>query len=611
MFNFNKRSPQQSASQKPTTKIGTTSNPAKATPNANAGFRSESGSTSSPSMGKLDVNLDTSLLLEGMDSELRDKQLFRVYRDMYWHDPVCGSCADLYSTLPFSEFSIGGATDKYLAPYREAIEVLNLRSAMPRISVDHQVTGAFCGSILYNQERSSIYDLMAHRYDNISIHSLPLFSQDPLMFLKLDQEMKTTLGMKSKRIDMIREQMGEPFFKSLLESELELDPIGTIYAPRKTFSYGEGVSYFKRVLPLWMIEKNLYRGTLIESGRRQRGILHLMLGEEGWQPQPEDFDLVTNLFMDADADPIGAVVATRLGISVSELRQGGDFWKITDIWDQTSAMKMRALGINEAFLSGDATYANMEGSMTVFMETLRAYRDMMTRKVFYEKVFPLVSLLNGYTQKNNKITTKTGLMEGNTEEILRRMQDGSKLFIPTVHWAKQLKPEQDQAYMEVLSQLTEKGIPVPLRALAAAGGFNLDQLLLNRDEDLAVQRQLLDYNRQLEDMKGKYAPKSAEGGAEGGGMGSFSSAVKPLTESAVLGSFKQPSLMTRDFGEESEIYELTRTGKKRHVVRQSHANKVANDKIIRAVQNIKRFGNGSLFGSATPMQAKHGQVFKY
>lgn len=605
MFNFSKRQVISSANpnQKPSSKLGVTSRPIG---HKQGAFTSQSGSTSSPSMGKLDVNLDTSLLLEGMDSELRDKQLFRVYRDMYWHDPICGSCADLYSTLPFSEFSIGGATDKYLAPYREAIEVLNLRSAMPRISVDHQVTGAFCGSILYNQERSSIYDLMAHRYDNISIHSLPLFSQDPLMFLKLDQEMKTTLGMKSKRIDMIREQMGESFFKSLLESELELDPIGTIYAPRKTFSYGEGVSYFKRVLPLWMIEKNLYRGTLIESGRRQRGILHLMLGEEGWQPQPEDFDLVTNLFMDADADPIGAVVATRLGISVSELRQGGDFWKITDIWDQTSSMKMRALGINEAFLSGDATYANMEGSMTVFMETLRAYRDMMTRKVFYEKVFPLVSLLNGYTQKNNKITTKTGLMQGNTEEILRRMQDGSKLFIPTVHWAKQLKPEQDQAYMEVLSLLTEKGIPVPLRALAAAGGFNLDQLLLNRDEDLAVQRQLLDYNKQLEDMKGKYAPKAAAEGGEGG-MGSFSST---LPESSVLGKFKQPSLLTRDFGEESEIYERTRTGKKRHVIRQAHANNVANSKIIKAMRNIKQFGNNPLLGTATPSQGPD-TVFKY
>lgn len=582
MFNFKSRIVADSGSgKKQQSTLGVSSRPRKSP--SNPGFVSESNAGSGPTFGKMEVGLDTSLLLEGMDSELRDRQLFSVYRDMYWHDPVCGSCADLFSTLPFSEFNIGGAQDKYLDSYREAIEVLNLRSIMPRVSIDHQVTGAFCGSMLYSAEKKKIYDLMPHRYDDIAVHSLPLYSQDPIMYLRMNDEMKNTLRLDSRRIDMIREQMGDKFFSKLMESELELDPIGTIYVPRKTFSFGEGVSYFKRVLPLWLIEKNLYRGTLVESGRRQRGILHLMLGEEDWQPQPEDFQRITDMFMDADADPIGAVVATRLGISVSEMRQGGDFWKVTDIWDQTTQVKMRALGISEAFLSGDASYANMEGSMTVFVETLRAYRDMMTRKIFYEKVFPLVSLMNGFTAKNGKILTKSGLMEGNTQDILRRMQDGSKLFIPTVHWAKQLKPEHDQSYIEILNLMTEKGIPVPLRALAAAGGFNLDQLLMNQSEDLATQRQLLEYNKQLSDMKAKYAP--AEAGAGGEGMASFSS---------VLGDRPMPKLFDRDFGERSEIVGVTRTGKPKHIINQRAANAKMNQQIIKGLTSIARSGNTPL-----------------
>lgn len=582
MFNFKSRIvTEQGSVKKQQSTLGVSSRPRKSP--SNPGFVSESNAGSGPSFGKMEVGLDTSLLLEGMDSELRDRQLFSVYRDMYWHDPVCGSCADLFSTLPFSEFNIGGAQDKYLDSYREAIEVLNLRSIMPRVSIDHQVTGAFCGSMLYSAEKKKIYDLMPHRYDDIAVHSLPLYSQDPIMYLRMNDEMKNTLRLDSRRIDMIREQMGDKFFSKLMESELELDPIGTIYVPRKTFSFGEGVSYFKRVLPLWLIEKNLYRGTLIESGRRQRGILHLMLGEEDWQPQPEDFQRITDMFMDADADPIGAVVATRLGISVSEMRQGGDFWKVTDIWDQTTQVKMRALGISEAFLSGDASYANMEGSMTVFVETLRAYRDMMTRKIFYEKVFPLVSLMNGFTAKNGKILTKSGLMEGNTQDILRRMQDGSKLFIPTVHWAKQLKPEHDQSYIEILNLMTEKGIPVPLRALAAAGGFNLDQLLMNQSEDLATQRQLLEYNKQLADMKAKYAPADAAAGGEG--MSSFSS---------VLGDRPMPKLFDRDFGDRSEIVGVTRTGKPKHIINQRAANAKMNQQIVKGLTSIARSGNTPL-----------------
>lgn len=596
MFSYRRTEPL-AKQQKVSSSLGTTSKNRVKQPDSR-GFTSESNTAQrGPQLGRLDVNLDTSLLLEGMDSDLRDQQMFRVYRDMYWHDPICGSCVDLYSTLPFSEFTIGGADDKYLDKYREVVEVLNMRSAMPRISVDHQVTGAFCGSMLYSAEKKKIYDLMTHKYDNIAVHSLPLYSQDPIMYLRLDDDVKNTLRLDSPRIKMIKEQMGAKFFNKLLSDELELDPIGTIYVPRKTFSFGEGVSYFKRVLPLWMIEKNLYRGTLIESGRRQRGIMHLMLGEEGWEPSAEDFSAITDLFMDADADPIGAVVATRLGISVSEMRQGGDFWKVTDIWDQTGTMKMRALGISEAFLSGDASYANMEGSMTVFVETMRAYRDMMTRRIFYEKIFPLVSLMHGYTIKNRKIATKSGLMEGNTQDILNRMQDGSKLFIPTVHWAKQLKPEQDQSYMEVLSQLTAAGVPVPLRALAAAGGFNLDDLLMNQSEDLAIQRQLLEYNKELGKIKSQYA---APGGEEGG-MQSYS-ADRPIFNSAVLD--QQPMSLKRDFGESFELFERTATGKKKHIFRQAEAHKRLNNKIAKSLVEIERRGDTPLsISSASPQKA--------
>lgn len=608
MFSFSKSQPRQQEKQKKD--LGSTS--LKKSKAANS-FTSESSSVvgGGARMGSLDVNLDTSLLLEGMDSDLKDQQLFRVYRDMYWHDPVCGSCADLYSTLPFSEFSLAGAPDKQLDKYREVVEILGLRTAMPRISIDHQVTGAFGATILYNSSKKQFIDLMCHKYENLTIHSLPLFSQDPIMYLQLDADMKRTLGLPSKRIEQIKQSLGIDFFNKLLSDQIELDPVGTLYVPRSTFSYGEGVSYFKRVLPLWLIEKNLYRGTLIESGRRQRAIMHLMLGEEGWEPTPQDYEQATDLFLDADADPIGAVVATRLGISISEIRSPGDFWKVTDIWDQTTPVKMRALGISEAFLSGDASYQTMEGSMTVFTETMRAYRDMMTRRIFYEKVFPLVSMMNGFVIRNGKITKREGLMEGTTEERLRLMQDGSKLLLPSVHWAKSLKPEQDQSYMEILDRLTAAGIPVPIRMMAAAGGFNLDQLLMNQEEDFAIQRQLLAYKKRVADMQAKYGAEGGGEGGGGGGMGSFSSdryfnpdryldkmTAGPRGISSVLGG-AQPNLLRHDWGEAGELHTIGGGGKKHHVFNQTVANRKINDKIYKALRSMSKSGNAPLLTHQT------------
>ncbi|SBV38265.1 Phage protein [Phage NCTB] len=562
-----------------------------------------STSDATPRMSQLPLNIDTDPLMEGMDYELQDKILFNMYRDMYWHDPVCGSAVDMFSTLPFSEFSIGGAEDKHLDPYREAIEILNMRTIFPELSIDYKVTGGFCGSLLYNKQKKKFIDLMCHRMDNIEIHPLFAYGQDPIINLELDKEMKSTLQLDSPRVARLKESVGAEFFDKLLGEKLELDPIGTLYVPRKTFTHSGPSSYFKRVLPIWLIEKNLYRGTLIESGRRQRGIMHLQIGDgDQWEPAQEDFETIANMFNNADADPIGAVVATRLGVSVDELRQGGDFWKVTDLWNETTFVKMRALGISEAFLSGDASYANMEGSLTVFVESIRSYRDHLTRSIFYNKIFPLVSIMNGKTiNAKGKIVQKGGLMDQDSEDILRTMNDGSKLFIPTVHWAKQLKPEADQQYMDMLRGLQEMGVPVPLRAMAAAGGFNLDSLLNNRAEDLALQKQINSYQDELNKLKGG---AGGEGGDDGGGFGAFanSQGLPGLGRSRVLDGYsRRPTLADRDFGEESEIYTRSVTGKKQHVFRQAHANNVANEKIAKALSSLdsKNPATQHLFGSTS------------
>src|SRR5690606_6463047 len=196
-------------------------------------------------------------------------------------------------------------------------------------------------------------------------------------------------------------------------------------APRSTlFPY---TTLFRSI---WLMEKNLFRGTLVETARRQRGILHLTLGDgDQWEPTMADMQMAMELFQNADADPLGAVIATRMGITTDEIRQGGDFWKITDLWDQTMAMKLRALGISESFLSGEATYSNADTSLTVFIESLRTYRDTVTSKLFYNKIFPLVSAMNGYTiSSSGKLVQKDGLLD--KVDVLHNhnvLSDGTRL----------------------------------------------------------------------------------------------------------------------------------------------------------------------------------------
>lgn len=542
-------------------------------------------------VGQLPIEIDIDPLLKDIvfSENLEQKKLVtRLYRDMYYNDPVCGSAADLYSVLPFSDFSLGGISDpKAMDAFMEATERLNVRTLMPSISIDHLVTGQFIGSLLYNEQTKMFADIMPHAADNAKIDELPFFGQDPIITVAFPDHVKALMAnTTSPRAQMLREMLGTSVVEKLSNPSLELDPLSTIYIPRRTFSTGTGVSWFRRVLPIYLIEKNLFRGTLVESSRRQRGILHLSLGEgDDWIPTIDDMNFMTDLFRNADADPLGAIITTRTGVAADEIRQGGDFWKVTDIWDSTSQFKMRAMGISESFLSGDANFANADNSMSVFIDSMRAFRDDITRKFFYNRLFPIISMVNGFSlNRKGKLIIRDDLMSKDTLTNMKTMADGSKLLIPTVHWSKQLKPEGDSSYLDMLTAMTEKGVPIPMRAFAAAGGFNLDMLLSSQDEELKVSKQVFEYQKRFNDLKAKYAVAPAEGDSAEGDLAALSSSASSVLSAAGL---KRPvGFFNRDFGQSSEAVQFDHSGKKRMVIDQKSANERANKKIMKALKEI-------------------------
>jgi hypothetical protein len=58
----------------------------------------------------------------------------------------------------------------------------------------------------------------------------------------------------------------------------------------------------------------------------KRSILHITAGEEDWQPSAEELTAITEMFMAASVDPLGAVITTRTGIAVKliDVQEGVD-----------------------------------------------------------------------------------------------------------------------------------------------------------------------------------------------------------------------------------------------------------------------------------------------
>lgn len=514
-------------------------------------------------------------MLEGILEEKNTRQQQAIYRDIYFHDPVCGGATDLRASMPWSDFSLGGVTDKQGDVFEENINRLNMRSLHPELSVDQMVTGAFVASLIYKGGNvKGFTDLMPFDYADCQIQPVPLYSTEPVVRLEVSPELKKFALDDSPEIKRIKERIPEGILNQLRNSKIvDLSPLNTLYIPRSSMtSIQTGVSYFRRVLPIYLLERVLYRGTISEATRRQRATLHVTAGDDEWIPDEDELATLVGLFQSSESDPISSVVATRGNVSTQEIRSGGDFWKWTDNADQLAALKMRALGINETFLSGEASFNTMETALTVFLEDLRSYRQRTAYQIYGSKLFPIISQLHGFVRDERDVRNgraderRRGQREtaGYLQTIDDKLNDSQRLVIPEIKWHKQLGQEVDTSYIDVLDKMTEKGVPVTLRMWAAAGGVNLDQVKEEIPSDLKLRDEL------KEMLPSRQVPNDG-----GDGESEFAS-LTPLAR-----------FMARDFGDSGEIYQRTVTGKKKSVVRQTIANAKLNDDIHRALKVLR------------------------
>jgi hypothetical protein len=490
------------------------------------------------------------------DEAYLDRSYIAIYKDIYMHDYLGGSAVDMLSNLPFSDVVLSGGNPEWLQTYYSAIKTLKIIDLLPRLSVDKYVTGSFIGSLLVDTKNTNFLGVIPHRTENCEIKMNPVFGEDPYFKVynpKFTREFANDTEKES--FNFTKKILGANV-EILKNKFIELSPLTTLYVPNKDFSSSVSTSIFRRMLPIYILEKLLFRGTLYEANRRQRSVLHIQMGDgDDWIPTQEELSASVELFRMTDQDPVSAIIATRTGVDVSEVISGGDFWKYTDLVSETEPLKLKSLGMSDSFLSGDQTIENMEASISVFNERLIADRRYITEQVFYRKLFPLVSVLNNYTLDNLGDKKKPNTATANFGDSLAKYDFNQELFIPNLRWEKSLRPSIDENYMDILETLEEKGFPIGLSAYAAASGSNIDQLIEWMDTDAK-------YKEKIE------AKKNTK--EEGGGDDDLFASVK----------------RDRNVEKANEIVGHTKTGKKRYIMNQKIAKKKQQAKMAKAIKNI-------------------------
>lgn len=477
--------------------------------------------------------LDRTSLMDDITPK-SEQALMQLFKMIYEKDAVAGPATDLISTIPWSDWSLSGIKDPgIMRLFEDSMEIFDPALSMPKITAEYLMFGRFTGTLLYDRGNGTWKSMIPHDQLYCEYMPIPLHGHDPIVNVTMSPEMKLFLDTKDQRFSLAQNLIPEDMRKKWKKGPLQLEPFSTLFVPRKvTMSDWKGTSIFMRLLPYFAIEKALTQSTIASARRRARSILHLSIGTDQWEPESDEIEAISNMFQQSEEDPVGAIIATRNGINANEIRQGADFWKISEEADYLRNSKMNALGLSDTFLSGEASYSTMEASLSVFMENIKCLRAFMEKRVFEDKLFDIIARANNLTKKKQADLAhgvRTGTATATTVEQQMRIPK-RELLIPTIHWTKNLSPESDANYIEILKSLQEQGVPITMKRWASAGGIDLIDLENTLEED-----------KEIKERFKKYMPKPApeeggEGGGDGGGFGAFSNFVDTDAIS-VLGSF--------------------------------------------------------------------------
>ena len=525
-----------------------------------------------------------------------EESLIPYYRDMYYYDSVAGATVDMIGTFPFSDWTLVGLERDDMKVFNENLSRLNFRALMPELSMHYLVDGAFIGSLVYDPRERAFQDILIHDRMSCQISPRPFFSLDPVITVNSANSLQQFLSHNSPYVSAVMSTYPKGFIDAFRAGSVDLDPFTTIFIPRKTTVESTTTSYLKRILPMYYLEKTLYRGTLVEATKRMRATSHVQVGTDSWEPTPAEMQMVLAQFQMAELDPLGAWVVTRQGVQVQDIRTAGDMWKWTDLIDTLIPYKLRALGISEAFLSGDASYSTAEVAMSVFTENMAAYREFLTHRIFRDKLFPLIAVANDmYVDKDAAAKERT------LTAVLRNMSNHRNLRIPEIRWHKNLD-NHDPSVMEALNSLGDKGIPVPLKMWAAAANVDMGMLLGNLEEDASI-REAIEKITGVKPTDSGGLGEGEDQGDFGGSFGEEDASTKKIVAqlrnmasrldirsgSTQMGS-RTVGLMNRDYGNAADAYDahLSKSGKTVHAGLNGRAKQQQqNDNIIKAMNALR------------------------
>lgn len=420
-----------------------------------------------------------------------------LYRQIYRYDPIAGPALELATNMPWSEFNIGGITDRTIRrSYEQSYENLDIVSKLPWLSLDYNILGKVCGSLIWDERSGCWSQLLQQNPDFLQVTPVPFLDVQPIISMHIPPYLKSLANsiIRTKKYQVDDKNLQDALNMILNNDRLELAEENTFYIARKASGADYlGTSIYSRIVGLILLESALMNANLTNAFRRAGPIRVVTPTDDTSYYNTEQLDALALMFMEADEDPAGSTIVLPRQMNVENLSSANaDQWRLFDDLEALNKAKLNGCGLSDSFINGDSSYGTTEINLNVFLERCKSHRTYFEKQLLINKIAKQQAIANGFYKR-----TKAEI----DHNVRTTKKCDANLILPKIHWAKNLAPVGDTAFIDLLEKAEEKGLPITLRTWAGATNQDLTSEMDNLQQDIKERQEINKYKAVIAKLK--------------------------------------------------------------------------------------------------------------
>jgi len=253
----------------------------------------------------------------------------------------------------------------------------------------------------------------------------------------------------------------------------------------------------------------------IQTARRQSSPLKIAkLGnpQTGWIPSPEHEQRLLRLLAQAEMDP-AAWITYHYGIQFELVGVQERVMNISQHNEVIERIKLVALGISKAFLSGEVTYSSAYTGLSVFLQRMKAMRNFFVNSWVIPKFFTPIAKMNGWVKSDKGELNHRYRIKRSQREI----EQQNRYIIPHIEWEKQLDQTINSDLVNAMTSLEGLGIKFSKTTKYAAVNKKFEEEVRKIKEEQKFEMELAPYIAPSQVAGGPGAPGGAPPMPTGGG----------------------------------------------------------------------------------------------